>query len=173
MFGRHATALRLVSLLSLVFACHLFLFDLFTGHGPSMLPTFALSGEVFLVEALSRSVLLAADESLLVRLLGRVSRIACGDVVLCRNPMRAEHSVAKRVIGLPGDQVRTVPSEAASLWRVPAGHMWLQGDCLEASRDSREYGAVPLELVRGKVVAKVWPPSKAKWIERTLQHRGY
>jgi len=142
-----------------------------------MLPTFALSGEVFLVEALSRHVLLAGNESasvsLLVRLLRRVSSIACGDVVLCRNPLRAEHSIAKRVIGLPGDEVRSVLSEPSSVFRVPDGHMWLQGDCLEASRDSREYGAVPLELVRGKVVAKVWPISRARLIERTLQYRGY
>jgi len=179
-FGRHSTPLRLLSLLSLVFFCHLFLFDLFTGHGPSMLPTFALSGEVFLVEAVSRYTLLASSAAdgltaapLLVRVLGRLFTIGRGDVVLCSNPLRTQHSIAKRVIGLPGDVVRATLSEPQSVCCVPAGHVWLQGDCLEASRDSREYGAVPLELVRGKVVARVWPMSKATWIERTLQYRGY
>ena len=186
-FGRHTTPFRLLSLLSFVFLCHLFVFDLFTGHGPSMLPTFAMSGEVFLVEAVSRYTLLASaaaatasgaggeasSVSMVARVLSGVFMIGRGDVVLCINPVRAQHSVAKRVIGLPGDLVRASLNEPNSLCCVPAGHMWLQGDCLEASRDSREYGAVPLELVRGKVVAKVWPISKAKWIERTLQYRGY
>ena len=179
-FGHHATPLRLLSLLSLVFFCQLFVLDVFTGHGPSMLPTFALSGEVFLVEAVSRYTLLASPAtgewsvaSLLAGVLGRLFSVSCGDVVLCSNPLRLEHSIAKRVIGLPGDVVRASLHEPMSETCVPAGHVWLQGDCLEASRDSREYGAVPLELVRGKVVAKVWPLSRAQWIERTLQYRGY
>lgn len=46
--------------------------------------------------------------------------------------------------------------------RVPEGHCWLAGDNLEWSRDSRVFGAVPLNLVRGKVVAVVWPPSAWK-----------
>lgn len=187
-FGRHSTPVRLLSLLSFVFLCHLLVFDLFTGHGPSMLPTFALSGEVFLVEAISRYTLLAATAaaeaaaagtsesapslSMFARVLSGLFTIARGDVVLCGNPVRPQHSIAKRVIGLPGDLVRASLHEPDSLCCVPAGHVWLQGDCLEASRDSREYGAVPLELVRGKVVARVWPMSRATWIERTLQHRG-
>lgn len=158
-----------------------------------MLPTFAMSGEVFLVEAVSRYTLLASTTaaaaavgsgsdtasvstsapSLFVRTLSRLFTITRGDIVLCSNPLRAQHSIAKRVIGLPGDLVRATLDEPTSVCCVPVGHVWLQGDCLEASRDSREYGAVPLELVRGKVVARVWPMSRAKWIERTLQYRGY
>jgi len=35
------------------------------------------------------------------------------------------------------------------------GHVWLQGDNLIMSRDSREYGPVPLGLVKGRVVCQV------------------
>lgn len=39
--------------------------------------------------------------------------------------------------------------------QVPPGHVWLQGDNLVLSRDSREYGPVPLALMKGRVVAQV------------------
>ena len=39
--------------------------------------------------------------------------------------------------------------------QVPEGHVWLQGDNLANSTDSRAYGAVPLGLVRGRVFYKV------------------
>lgn len=35
--------------------------------------------------------------------------------------------------------------------KVPEGCCWVVGDNLEMSRDSRDFGAVPLALVRGKV----------------------
>lgn len=39
--------------------------------------------------------------------------------------------------------------------QVPRGHVWLQGDNLLHSLDSRVYGPVPLALVRGKVMCQV------------------
>jgi len=41
---------------------------------------------------------------------------------------------------------------------VPDGHVWLEGDNPKNSRDSRSYGPVPLGLVDGKVIFKLWPP---------------
>lgn len=43
------------------------------------------------------------------------------------------------------------------------------GDNLPESRDSRTYGPVPLALIKGKVIAKVWPWREMKWIENSLQ----
>ena len=39
--------------------------------------------------------------------------------------------------------------------RVPRGHVWLQGDNQSISRDSREYGPVPLALLRGRAMCVV------------------
>lgn len=38
---------------------------------------------------------------------------------------------------------------------VPAGHVFLTGDNLSYSNDSRHYGPVPLGCIKGKVVARV------------------
>jgi hypothetical protein len=39
--------------------------------------------------------------------------------------------------------------------QVPPGHIWLQGDNLTMSRDSREYGPVPLAMLKGRVMLQV------------------
>ena len=40
---------------------------------------------------------------------------------------------------------------------VPEGHVWLQGDNLSNSIDSRNYGAVPEATLKGRVLARVFP----------------
>ena len=40
---------------------------------------------------------------------------------------------------------------------VPKNHVWLEGDCPLLSIDSRHVGPVPIEWIRGKVVARLWP----------------
>ena len=55
--------------------------------------------------------------------------------------------------------------------QVPEGHCWLLGDNLPFSRDSRFYGAVPLALIKGKVIARVWPRSDMGWIRNNVQQR--
>ena len=53
--------------------------------------------------------------------------------------------------------------------QVPEGHCWLLGDNLHDSRDSRTYGPLPLALITGKGVARVWPLGEMKWLENSLQ----
>ena len=38
--------------------------------------------------------------------------------------------------------------------QVPKGHVWLQGDNATNSTDSRNYGPVPVALIRGRVILK-------------------
>jgi hypothetical protein len=42
--------------------------------------------------------------------------------------------------------------------QVPPGHIWVEGDNLIVSRDSREYGPIPLGLLRGRVMLQVGQP---------------
>ena len=39
--------------------------------------------------------------------------------------------------------------------KVPKGHIWLQGDNLANSIDSRNYGPVPEATLKGRVLARV------------------
>lgn len=49
---------------------------------------------------------------------------------------------------------------------VPLGHVWLAGDNMGNSTDSRHYGPVPLGMVRGKVLARVFP--NPRWLTNNL-----
>ena len=86
-----------------------------------------------------------------------------GDVVICSAPYDIKKAVCKRIAGVAGDQIlvqrKYAPYPQTII--VPKNHVWLAGDNTKDSRDSRDYGAVPLQLIRGrlvcKLVPKVWP----------------
>lgn len=94
--------------------------------------------------------------------------------------------MCKRVIGVENDVVEVEPRRSGITWsaesetfrpmegrfvRVPKGHVWLAGDNLSNSTDSRTYGPVPLALVRGKAVAKVGFGDDNVEIERVADDR--
>ncbi|GMN64500.1 hypothetical protein TIFTF001_033570 [Ficus carica] len=114
-------------------------------HGPSMLPTLNLTGDVVIAEHVSHR-------------LGKVSR---GDLVLVRSPENPRKIVTKRIVGMEGDRVSFFLDSHGDRYRtavVPKGHVWIQGDNVYASNDSRHFGPVPYGLIQGKVFFRVWPP---------------
>ncbi|QPH04020.1 hypothetical protein C2857_000619 [Epichloe festucae Fl1] len=125
-------------------------------EGPSMLPTFALDGDWIAADMRHR--------------LGR--GVAVGDLVLYKIPISANDNGVKRVVGMPGDYVSLgTPGEKGEdqMIQVPEGHCWIAGDNLPASRDSRQFGPLPLALVQAKVVAKVLPWKERQWVASGLQ----
>lgn len=49
---------------------------------------------------------------------------------------------------------------------VPDGHVWLTGDNLSDSIDSRVYGVVPMGLIGGKIIAGCYLPKfNLRWLE--------
>lgn len=56
----------------------------------------------------------------------------------------------------------------SSFPQVPKGHCYIVGDNLPWSRDSRDFGPIPLALIKGKVIAKAcldgWNPMN--WFTR-------
>jgi mitochondrial inner membrane protease subunit 1 len=117
------------------------------------------------------------------------SPLSVGDVVVTQHPHRPG-TVCKRVVGMPGDQVLLAPSFAQSnaswlhrsgsdmgperrhqrrlhhLLIVPDGHVWLEGDNASNSSDSRVYGPLPMALIQGRVIARLWPLRGHAWMRR-------
>ncbi|WRT64088.1 signal peptidase I [Kwoniella shivajii] len=52
--------------------------------------------------------------------------------------------------------------------KIPKGHVWLVGDNLSNSTDSRKYGPVPIAMVKGKVLARIYP--NPTWLENNVKH---
>ncbi|KAL5738374.1 hypothetical protein ACOSP7_031135 [Xanthoceras sorbifolium] len=113
-------------------------------YGPSMLPTLNFTGDVVLSEHLSH----------------RFQRVAAGDLVLVRLPLDPAKIVIKRIVGMEGDTVTFFDPNTTALLQtlvVPKGHVWIQGDNLYASHDSRHFGPVPYGLIEGRACLRVWP----------------
>jgi inner membrane protease subunit 1 len=141
-------------------------------QGPSMLPTIPHSDGPWYRNALI----------LISRSFKHGKGVKVGDIVIYSHPLKPGSTSCKRIIGMPGDLVCVVTpgkwgdeeidnkdsSELGAykeeMIRVPEGHCWLVGDNLTWSRDSRVHGPVPLNLVKGKVTALLWPMDQAKWL---------
>ncbi|CAI5523171.1 unnamed protein product [Closterium sp. Naga37s-1] len=140
------------------FACcyHVFtnyVMDVTMCMGPSMLPTLNAAGDVVLLEHITPAL----------------HALKPGDVVVAKSPSNPRMMVCKRVVAMEGHEVHAMPpptrgfmggrgKHAETHTVVPRGHVWLQGDNLFNSTDSRHYGPVPLALVKGRVFYRVWPP---------------
>ncbi|KAJ6037046.1 Peptidase signal peptidase I [Penicillium herquei] len=128
-------------------------------EGPSMYPTFNPRGDWLLISRMHRN--------------GK--GIEVGDVVRFNHPTFLGVHGAKRVVGMPGDFVcrdqaySTGVGEQPDMIQVPEGHVFVVGDNLPWSRDSRNFGPLPLGLINGKIIARIWPPSKMEWVQNTMQ----
>ncbi|KAI8552358.1 hypothetical protein RHMOL_Rhmol06G0260400 [Rhododendron molle] len=111
-------------------------------YGPSMLPTLNLTGDVVLAEHVST----------------RLGKVGPGDVVVVRSPENPNKYVTKRIVGMEGDRVTfsvdPISSDRSKTLVVPKGHVWIQGDNVYASKDSRHFGPVPYGLIQGRVCCR-------------------
>ncbi|EPX72496.1 inner membrane peptidase complex catalytic subunit [Schizosaccharomyces octosporus yFS286] len=120
--------------------------------GPSMMPTLNSGGEFVLLDKYH----------------GRLGRCCTvGDMVVAAKPTGPRQYVCKRIIGMPGDVVFADPLVSDHKIKVPKGHVWLAGDNVMHSLDSRIYGPVPMGLIKAKVIARVWP--NPGWLPNSLE----
>ena len=159
-----------------------------------LLETIALSVVLFLginaltarvmVEGFSMRPTLENGEYVLVnRMAYRSESPAYGDVVVFHFPIDPDQDFIKRVIGLPGDEIKiqdgqvkvngrildevyiaAAPQYVGS-WHVPAEQVFVLGDNRNNSSDSHSWGPVPLENLIGKAIFAYWPPPEWKVLE--------
>ena len=137
------------------------------------------------VENISMKPTLQPGELLLVNKLSyKLGEPRHGDVVVFHYPANPTEDYIKRVIGLPGDEVRVEngkvivngqaldePYIAASpsytgSWTVPPDSFFVLGDNRNQSSDSHSWGFVPRENMVGKALIVYWPLDQVK----TLYH---
>jgi len=130
------------------------------------------------VEKVSMEQTLAEGEILIVNKLAyKLGEIDHGDIITFHYPLQPELDYIKRVIGLPGDDVRMSNGEIyvngyllkesylnntsndEGDWLVPENMIFVLGDNRKESSDSRNWGFVPIDDVIGKAIAIYWPPS--------------
>ncbi|KAK9706929.1 hypothetical protein RND81_07G161400 [Saponaria officinalis] len=146
-FAKEASTLpiTLLKLICGIYVTRTHICDIAYTPGASMLPTMSISGDVILVDRLSP----------------RFGEIVPGDIVIVRSPENPRKVITKRLIAREDDSVTFLVdpknSDQSKTVVVPKGHVWVQGDNIYDSRDSRAFGPVPYGLLYGKVFWRVWP----------------
>jgi signal peptidase I len=122
------------------------------------------------------------DRLFINKLAYRVGEIHRGDVVVFLYPHDHEKSYIKRVIALPGDELRIdhgqvyvngAPVEESYVpklfeddrsqpeMKIPAHEYFVMGDHRSISSDSRDFGPVDRDLIYGKAAFVYWPMDQA------------
>ena len=72
----------------------------------------------------------------------------------------------KRIVAMEGDEVRTRKPYPFPAEVVPIGHVWMEGDNPDGTKnmDSNTYGPVSINLIVGKVKAVIFPWPKMGFI---------
>ena len=101
-----------------------------------------------------------------------------GDIVVFVFPVNPAEDLIKRVIGLPGDTISVqggvlsingvpkkepyinAPPAYEGTWYVKDGELFVLGDNRNDSRDSHQWGLLPIQNVIGKAVVIYWPPEE-------------
>lgn len=132
------------------------------------------------VDGFSMNPTLQDGEYILVnRLAYKIGNPARGDIVVFSFPMDPKQDLIKRVIGLPGETISVqdgkvlvngmalnepyiaAPPIYNNTWVVPEGQLFVLGDNRNESKDSHEWGMLPMENVVGRAILIYWPP--AQW----------
>lgn len=149
---------------------HVHIYEFTETRGESMLPTIAPHNDFVHVLKSRRYIRPYSSDN--------PDGLRVGDCIVLRKPHDSKSRVCKRITGMQGDLILIDPSfnedYEHTFIEVPKGHVWVTGDNLSYSVDSRSYSAVPMGLIVGKIVAAndfnqpFWKNNKLfgfRWIE--------
>lgn len=111
-----------------------------------------------------------SDLLLLWRLPVHLKKIERGDVVTLISPKNPNERFIKRVIGLPGDVIKTISYKQRYVV-VPPGHCWIEGDNHDRSYDSNAFGVIPMGLLTAKAGFIIWPIKRVSKITTEMPER--
>ena len=136
---------------------------------------------IYIVRGDSMKPTLEAGDRLLVRR-GLPRLVRRYDLVVLCDPRGGEKRYLKRVVGLPGEEVRlsdgllsidgcdleepylgglpAVLGLGTKVWRLGPNEYFVMGDNRTHSTDSREFGPVAAELIVGRAGLRFWLPKK-------------
>jgi signal peptidase I len=136
------------------------------------------------VDGFSMNPTLQDGEYILVnRLAYKLGNPVRGDIVVFSFPMDPKQDLIKRVIGLPGETISVqdgkvlvngvpldepyiaAPPIYNNTWVVPEGQLFVLGDNRNESKDSHEWGMLPMENVVGRAILIYWPPTQWQVID--------
>ena len=170
LFKRDAVQLSIIAVAAfavlLLIRCYVFSF--ITVQGPSMMDTLS-DGQVVMVD----------------KTFFKMHTPKPGLIVICHYP-GSEESYVKRIIALPGDEVEIkdgvtyvngVPRDEDYVahrdredfgpYVVEEGCVFVMGDNRANSHDSRAEGAIPEEMIEGRVFAVLFPAQDAHFLPVT------
>ncbi|XP_053698329.1 mitochondrial inner membrane protease subunit 1 [Sabethes cyaneus] len=73
-----------------------------------------------------------------------------------------DNTVVEVVNSPPMLEQGEIPQVRTSVVTVPRGHVWIEGDNVHNSSDSRNYGPVPIGMVKSRAICRIWPLTEAK-----------
>ena len=143
----------------------------------------ALAGRLYGVTGDSMAPAFRPGDHLLVGSVPRRPRmISRGAPVIVEDPRVPARRYLKRIVGLPGEEVRlrdgmlfidgahlaepylgglpATPGLVEMSWKLGDDECFVMGDNRAHSTDSREFGPVPIYLIVGRVRLRWWPPGR-------------
>lgn len=152
-----------------------------------VLPVRAYVAQPFIVSGNSMDPTFKNNEYLIVDELSyRLREPERGEVVVFKFPKQPSAHFIKRIIGLPGETVIikgskvtidtgrerfalaedyiAAPFQANLELKLLPGEYFVMGDNRSVSLDSRSWGPLPREMMTGRVLARLLPPSRINFL---------
>ncbi len=172
--------------LIIIMPIRIFLFQPFFVQGASMEPNFN-DGDYLIVNELGYKKTVVGVGSTSLFTVTPFKELSRGDIVVFRYPKNPQQYFIKRIVALPGEKIQInkgkvtiyndqnqegfvldesylskgLETNPEVVRALSDDEYFVMGDNRKASHDSRSWGALPKDMVVGKVLLRAWPVNKA------------